>query len=201
MKIIAKTKDYYDYLQGVYGTDEKIVYDRRSGLGIGDVRNGDSYFIFINGFRYFTTFYDGRFRYGAENILKVLEEFLKVKSTRKDCWSSDLDFLFYYAQDKKLVRRAQRLEENWYPENFNRLLWKPVLISKSEDPNKCDLTEPLTLNQFNFGSVMTPHEVYVEISNFLSWCVDNPPIPDKQTDKEKVVSHGFDLRTSFRHRK
>jgi hypothetical protein len=29
MKIISKIKDYYDYLSGIYGIDEQIVYDRR----------------------------------------------------------------------------------------------------------------------------------------------------------------------------
>jgi hypothetical protein len=27
MKIISKIKDYYDYLQGIYGIDEKLVLD------------------------------------------------------------------------------------------------------------------------------------------------------------------------------
>lgn len=27
---------------------------------------------------------------------------------------------------------------------------------------------------------------------------DNPPLPDNMTDKDKVLSHGFDLKTSFR---
>jgi hypothetical protein len=30
MKIISNFKDYYDYLQGVYGMDEKIIYNRRT---------------------------------------------------------------------------------------------------------------------------------------------------------------------------
>lgn len=32
MKIIDNKKDYYDYLMGVYGIDEKIVYDRRGSI-------------------------------------------------------------------------------------------------------------------------------------------------------------------------
>ena len=27
MKIISKYKDYYDYLQGIYGVDEKLILD------------------------------------------------------------------------------------------------------------------------------------------------------------------------------
>lgn len=28
MRIISKFKDYYDYLQGIYGVDEKLILDR-----------------------------------------------------------------------------------------------------------------------------------------------------------------------------
>lgn len=32
MKIIDKKKDYYDFLAGVYGMDEMVVYDRRGSV-------------------------------------------------------------------------------------------------------------------------------------------------------------------------
>ena len=34
MKIIDRNKDYYDYLQGIYGMDELVVYDRRDSFPI-----------------------------------------------------------------------------------------------------------------------------------------------------------------------
>lgn len=34
MRIITKIKDYYDYLQGVYGIDDKVIYDRRDAIYI-----------------------------------------------------------------------------------------------------------------------------------------------------------------------
>lgn len=34
MKIISKLKDYYDYLQGILGQDELVVYDRRDAFPI-----------------------------------------------------------------------------------------------------------------------------------------------------------------------
>jgi hypothetical protein len=34
MRIIDKNKDYYDYLQGIYGIDELVVYDRRGSFPI-----------------------------------------------------------------------------------------------------------------------------------------------------------------------
>ena len=34
MKILDKKRDYYDYLQGIYGIDELVVYDRRNSFPI-----------------------------------------------------------------------------------------------------------------------------------------------------------------------
>jgi len=34
MKIIDNKKDYYDYLSGIYGIDNLIVYDRRGSVPI-----------------------------------------------------------------------------------------------------------------------------------------------------------------------
>ena len=45
---------------------------------------------------------------------------------------------------------------------------------------------------------MSAKKVYIEVETFLGWLVDNPPLPDEQTNIGKVVSHGFDKRTSFR---
>ena len=48
MKIIDKKKDYYDYLSGIYGIDDKVVYDRRGAVVLNSEKsllNGmDDYF-------------------------------------------------------------------------------------------------------------------------------------------------------------
>lgn len=36
MKIIDNKKDYYDYLAGIYGIDEKVVFDRRGSMASND---------------------------------------------------------------------------------------------------------------------------------------------------------------------
>lgn len=224
MKIIAKTKDYYDYLQGIYGVDEKLVYDRRQGLGIGSFpRNGEVYFIFLNGKRYAAVYFNGRFRFDKETIEEAFHAYNQAKgggasipagwgldlyellTGRISLGSRDVDF----KNAREIRRKVRDLTDRVDYGKVNRALRKPVLVSRKPNPKPEDFTgghwtylwEPLTLDELNFGSVMSAHDVYIEISNFLSWLVDNPPIPDKQTDKEKIVSHGFDLKTSFRHKK
>lgn len=62
------------------------------------------------------------------------------------------------------------------------------------------------LADLGFASIIKPHQMYQEISYFLANTMNGspdiqpigkPPI----TDKEKTLSHGFDLKQSFRHRK
>ena len=40
MKIISKYKDYYDFLTGLYGIDNKLILDRRSFTGMGYLDEG-----------------------------------------------------------------------------------------------------------------------------------------------------------------
>jgi len=61
------------------------------------------------------------------------------------------------------------------------------------------------LNDLGFASVIPAEIMYQDISYFLGNIInpspDMMPEPDPaMTDKERVLSHGFDLKTSFRHR-
>ena len=57
------------------------------------------------------------------------------------------------------------------------------------------------LSEYGMAAFYPAEEIYQDISQFLGWLVNNPEIPNKQTDTEKIVTHGFDLKESFRHRK
>lgn len=209
MKIIAKEKDYYDYLQGVYGVDEKLVYDRRNGhaLQFFEKKNGKVFYVFVNGKSYCAVYYNGKFRYDFESIVKTYEEYLVIRNLNSNCWSSSWSIDLWSqlnSFDWKLGNQiSKRVEDLIKPINsdINKKLRQPVLVSEKKYPKENQAHIPLTLKQFDFGGKLNAQDVYIEISNFLGWCADNPPIPDKQTDKEKVLSHGFDLKTSFRHRK
>jgi hypothetical protein len=57
------------------------------------------------------------------------------------------------------------------------------------------------LKEFPLPKYLGPGEIYSAISLFLGWLNDNPEIPNTQDDKEKILSHGFDLKNSFRPNK
>lgn len=40
--------------------------------------------------------------------------------------------------------------------------------------------------------------MYQKVYAFLSWLKDNPVPPNNQSDKDKIASHGMDVKRSFR---
>jgi hypothetical protein len=61
--------------------------------------------------------------------------------------------------------------------------------------NMCNLTD------FGLAKYVPADEMYQKVYAFISYLKDHPEIPNKQTNEEKLLSHGFDKKISFRHRK
>ena len=66
MKILDKrgSKDYYDYLTGVYGIDDKLVLDRRKKTFFGIIPTKIS--LYIAGFVVEGLYIKGKFYYGED---------------------------------------------------------------------------------------------------------------------------------------
>jgi hypothetical protein len=66
MKIISKFKDYYDYLAGIYGVDEKLILDRTEYTPVSYVN--DFYVVRLAICDYFIEgiFYKGEYLFGEE---------------------------------------------------------------------------------------------------------------------------------------
>jgi hypothetical protein len=85
--------------------------------------------------------------------------------------------------------------------NVNARLRQPILLcdmhSKRDVSKEHGAFIP-NLSEYGIPSIIDSHRIYQQIVAFLGWLKDNPVPPDNQTDKDKVVSHGFDLKNSFR---
>lgn len=202
MKIIAKVKDYYDHCQGYYGVDPKLVYDRRDGKAIDierDCREGDLVHVHVAGNVFPMIFFGGKFRGDIDSFTARQITINNEGKQNRFPWSQK--------PNNNLIQHWKR----WYYEksDINAEMREPVLVE-----NKCGTTyhtfgyddkgkviKPLLLSQYNFATVMSPEIAWVNISNFLGWLIDNPPIKNIQTNVGKILSHGFDLKQSFRHRK
>jgi hypothetical protein len=186
MKIITKNRDYYDPMIAVYGRDEKIVYDRRGNEEI-SVGHKTNYYhskdrpdcwdcrVFSICGEYFPVVvknYGEEYRWLPEQMPKSIE------ISRKDYTELNAIHCFkkYYGKKSDLNTKHQQ----------------PVLLQ-----HRSGISIPI-LAEWNFPKMIPADEMYNKIYTWLCWSIDNPPIPNNQTDKEKVVSHGFDVKKSFR---
>ena len=191
MKIITKSgvKDYYDYLVGKYGVDPLRVLDRteyyRDILTPSEKYTVDLY---ICGYHLQGVYLDGRYRYG-----KDLEPYGRLRSY----WRTDK--LLY---DIEGVNKNILQDKVYEPEGPNFILDCPILIrtgngrfirDKREYEGQYDAF-PL-LKDYNVQSVFTPEEIWLLL---VDWLSVEKPVVNNLTNKEKIVTHGFDLKSSFR---
>jgi len=104
---------------------------------------------------------------------------------------------FYFEPSKELDH-----DDNWfikdnsgYSTDINFKLQQPVILMHEYYTKQWEI--PILAN-YGFASYINSRKMYRMIYDYLGWMKDNPPIPDNQSDKEKVSSHGFDLKRSFR---
>lgn len=212
MRIISKHKDYYDYLQGIYGVDNNLVYNRKvnSNYTIGE--SDDDALVYktfaIAGNIYKIYIYKKKIYHTIDEMVKLYT--ILPKDLKKD-------FVNFYTPFKfgKGITVGESLEktiEYLYKEtniktDINKLRREPVLIfnsyyryEKDDDKDFSNWDIPL-LNDYKFCTIFPAQEMYIKISTFFGWLKDNPEIKNNQSDLEKLTSHGFDKKKSFRHRK
>lgn len=175
MKIISKHRDYYDHLVSYYGYDETRVYDRRGDV-LADPHQNSRYLISICGAYYPVVKNNNKIYF---NTSKELDSWYNVFFEKNISKRSFENVQFRqpvviacdkYIPNKNIYKRGQYVESYVIP----------------------------ILSNFKFPSVISPNEMYQMIYNFLGWLKDNPKPPNTQTDKGKIIAHGFDAKTSFR---
>ena len=218
MKIESNFKDYYDYLSGVYGIDEKIYYKRPTNnelkqflsdkfldavyyyktvalvindevhIGILDTRNktfhwGDN----INDIE--------ELKPAPEKKLWVFHAFnyawLRNTLEMQYDWSSKIEckrliYGDFYGDVKMLMLPEFYKDGGKFAKKYNAPI--VLLIDSKAFTN-------VSLNDINFNKYMNAHDVYLKITEFLTY---KEPEPSKLSDKDKIISAGFDLKTSFR---
>lgn len=188
MRIISKHKDYYDYLQGIYGIDQNKIFQRTDIL-----KEQDFALDFEEEDYYFYLFAINNKIY---SLLRTAKGFYPISETIL----KDLGFDEYSCYDY-LFEKA--LELNNTSTDINKETRKPIVVSLFENTYEIKWLvdkDPL-MKSFSFHKILSAKDLYIEVETFLGWIKDNPPIPNKQTDKEKILSNGFDNKISFRHRK
>lgn len=197
MKIISKYKDYYDYLKGIYGEDEKLILDRRSFWKQAYPGELDEAFIkiYIGG-----KLIEGFCRKGLFYYGQALET-IATPVTKNE---------FLYAKEKAMVDTHYRItrDDSWYRTEWvsktildtdvNDKLGKPIVFKygqriHEDTPYK---TFPVLLD-LGLASYIPPTQIWLILTEWLGRQKDLH-ISNTQTDTQKILSKGFDLKTSFR---
>ena len=190
MKIISKFKDYYDYLQGIYGIDELLVLDRRrkdEDLFKPDLSNNNYYIRYrfaICGNVYDIYAFEGKLYHDEEGRIEL----------NKILDSKGISGMWPYSWG---VKQQEELTTD-----VNNRLRQPILVTTElHRIVDSDWSSNIILSDFKLIKSISAHDIFINLSSFLAWLKDNPEIPNKQSNEEKLLSHGFDKKKSFRHRK
>lgn len=202
MRIIDKNRDFYDYFQD-YNSD--IVFDRR-GSRILSNKELNVWSLYR---RYKSEFTDKYFllQIGYTNWLILakatkigdngsgyftVEDFsLELVEMWKD-YNKSVDFKF---GEIRLYHTIEFLFSKKY--DYKTPLIDDIKLGNFEYKNNFAENSPIILNKTKLPSILNAQEIYMAIDEWLSHKKDDIA-HDTMTDKEKIVSHGFDTKSSFR---
>ena len=227
MKIIAKHPDYYDHYAHVFGIDPLIRYERNSDFPeppkkvFTHSRPGKCDLKLV---RFFVcgTVYDILFDAVLEKLLygdqisQLSEEQMKStmypkkpgylgtvrhpKVAEVTLWGDYKDKKYYVLTEPMNIDEFRTVFEPYFKNGTNNrykdqnlILNCPVVMTTND---RC-FKNPILAN-WGFGNIIPAGELFTKISNWFLERMDRE-IPDNQTDMEKLTSHGFDRKTSFRH--
>ena len=202
MKIIDSKKDYYDYVSGIYGIDDKVVFDRRGSKVL------EKYI--LKSFNEPPTTDD--FDFVGECYVKIGDWVYRFDRDGESwSWSMPDKMIFGTWFDKTILSNPVKYESFPYKEklpdeiisvfskhfkirtNANKKIYGYLSYHRSSE-----ISNPL-LNNFEFVKrYISPEDAWQKIYDFIS-SRNEKPIVDNRSDVEHLESAGFDKKTSFRN--
>lgn len=207
MLIIDKYTDYYDHYSNIYGTDKKVVFDRR---GSGEVFNmfffdaviradsftnsASSYFILEAGYKqYLIRFYDIHTKYDTILTTPVVTEYKvdipKIFDEGKHIFPKELTLVKVKFSYHKLYS-MYRGNEARYVERT------PITEYEYSDLYYVDL--PI-LKGTCLTKLIPAENIWKDLSMYISAKNNDKDATIINSDKDKIINHGFDTVTSFRN--
>lgn len=216
MKIIDKNKDYYDYLQGVWGQDPDAVYARQGSVKFRpqdrppflskDLPDGilcwQGEFIITCGAMVHHIYFENR----GKGL--VLEEFFTYRVVRPEGAAPLV--LEWFVDEFETPGRKKYTASPWSKEGYcyicrGRVEGYPTKRGTRNPPSR----KPRRFEKYQARydnpilstiplMVIPAETVFDEIQTYLRSIRDRE-IPDNRTDVEKIECAGFDPKTSFRN--
>lgn len=219
MKIKSSFKDYYDYVAHMYGGgDPKIFYMREK---ITDTRHAiqgrvnwcahipigipfsEFSWLVVNGAIY--------------TLLSIVDPVTGIRRAPKFFTRENFEDYVREVKPSRYYFNYYKSDNCWQQgvkssaaTLLSRRLNQPVFIVKSfvvdyknnTSTFEVDSKIPI-LCDYGFHKYFNPEQLYQEIAYYISNQMHESPdlvVHDNMSDTEKVVQHGFDLKSSFRHR-
>jgi len=192
MKIIDNKKDYYDYLQGVYGIDEKFVFDRRGSTN-------SQMFIKRTIYRTWDDF---------ESL--IIDAHLKIGDKtytffHKDgVWTCPPSYPLRWWSNSETIPNPHKYGEDEKGLEFDKYKDSPTFLAitikttSKWNPRYTYYIDNPILGTFSFiTKLISPEIVWQLLYDHFSSSYDKDII-DNRTDIQKLESAGFDKKTSFR---
>jgi hypothetical protein len=203
MYIIDKNKDFYDFYSKIYGIDKAIVFDRRGSNILGDSNfeillsfrglRGCVYLLLEVGFKQYLIEYSNiKTKYDKfsciEKVVSYNIRMVRTFNENKHLFAKEItlvgvDIPYYY---------------NFGLRNFNleRLINSVKLSDLKISMKHIEL--PILANT-KLTTFLDAKEIWKDLSTFISSKKNDKNVDIVNTDKDKIVIHGFDVKTSFRH--
>ena len=219
MKILTprNNKDYYDYLSGIYGIDEKVVYDRRNFTLLSTV---DSTI-----FNYTRNDLDKpkQERRSWERVGHKYKWVINYEATQQFHCMLEVGMKWYLFEiDRYLdksgnvcidwkhtktiqIKKSQRVSN--HPITFYKKCWirdRSLWTRRNSDSEPKAFVEeddaiynPI-LRETPIASLIPPLDIYIDLSTYIS-SLNDIEVVDTRSDVQKAESAGFDKKTSFRN--
>ena len=224
MRIIDKNKDFYDYYQDIY-KDNTFTFDRRSSFlltkniicqNIGILHDykwnwkkrkyelKDHYFILLQVCNNFWLFLIEPTKVTKDNKIdnynvELLSKWRNYNKPRKLCNLEIIDFYYYDMRTKdKIYHRRKDLIHDIDINNY-RIKGSLNNYTIYNGNEKITKTIPL-LRASGLSACIQPHEIYLAFEEYFSLekTASERREPLGTTDIDKIESHGFDKKISFR---
>jgi len=203
MQIIDKNKDYYDYLQKVYGRDTTITYDRRGSRVMTDlfivelVAPPEYYYEQKNGALFVLEVGEVQYLFRVMNVAYAKFPMSGALGGEIELLTSFSDHKHYFEKEMTLVP-AKRSGYNyaWFSKKYKECPVKSY--SELKVIPEWQVLNPI-LRETSIPSFITEQEMWVNLTNYISSKYNDKTVTIVNSDVDKAVMHGFDKNTSFRN--
>ena len=212
MRILDKTKEFYDYIVSQYGIDNQIILDRRNKeehYFPNDIHNWVFNYLWNTSLHFVLEVGYVQYLFQVDYVEGKIQNVNLVKIFESACQIIDYQAEFQKINRSKSTYKLKiRKYLTSYTTNFYNVESLHRAINHKEitiDTLRFDQLSNISVrknkeyvNLNPFAKFLDPEEVYQQIYNYLISKKDIK-IEDTRSDVQKLESKGFDKKTSFRN--